>query len=80
MPARCDTLLCMDITQMDWVRAALANAMAEDMTLQDVWACAEHAATPEAFDDAVNELAQMMPGGAKVFFLSIDDLDELFGE
>lgn len=35
------------ITDMDIVRAAIANAMAENMTIED-------------FDDAVNVLAQMM--------------------
>lgn len=50
----------MTITDMDYVRAAIANAMVEGMTLDDLWACAEHAADGDAFDDAVNTLAQMV--------------------
>ena len=51
----------MDVDAMDWVRAAIANAAIEGLGVDDLWACAEHAATPEAFDEAVNLLAQMTP-------------------
>lgn len=48
-----------ELDEMDFVRAAIANAMAENMTLEDLWACAEHAADVDDFDEAVNLLAQM---------------------
>ena len=35
----------MNLAPMDYVRAAIANALAEHMTLQDLWAAAEHAKT-----------------------------------
>lgn len=47
---------------MDYVRAAIIQAMAEDLTLTDVFNCAEHAAGPVAFADAVNILATMKEG------------------
>ena len=51
------------ISEMDFVRAAIASAMAEDMTLQDIWACAEHAEETMDFEVAVNILAQTVPAG-----------------
>ncbi len=51
----------MNLTPMDSVRAAIINAMLEDMTVIDLWMCAEHAETSEDFDTAVNELAQAVP-------------------
>jgi hypothetical protein len=51
------------ISDMDFVRAAIANAMAEDMTMQDIWACAEHAEETPDFEAAVNILAQTVPTG-----------------
>lgn len=50
------------LTAMDWCRAALANAHAEGLSLQDVIAMAEHARTPERFDFAVNELIRAKVG------------------
>jgi len=47
----------MHLTSMDYTRAALLNALHEGMTLQDVYAMAEHAQTPQSFDRAVNVLA-----------------------
>lgn len=47
---------------MDYVKAALWNALAEDMTVEDLCRMAEHAETCDAFDDAVNELAMTCPG------------------
>ena len=47
-----------ELTAMDYVRAAIVNAIVENMDIQDLWAMAEHAKTPEDFDRAVNELAQ----------------------
>ena len=49
----------MILTYMDYVRGAIANAMAEDMTLKDLYACAEHAQTAKDFDNAVNLFALM---------------------
>lgn len=46
---------------MDMVRAAIINALIEDMTLEDLWFCAEHAKTPDDFDDAVNLLTYTRP-------------------
>lgn len=48
-----------DLSPMDYVRAALANGQIMGMDIADMAECARHAATPEAFDRAVNELAQM---------------------
>lgn len=49
------------VTPMDWIRAAICNGIVEGMDILDLWACAENAETPEAFDKAVNELAAMLP-------------------
>ena len=46
---------------MDWVRAAIANALIEDMTVLDLYEMAEHAETAESFDDAVNILSNTIP-------------------
>ena len=46
---------------MDYVRAALLNAAVEGMTIQDLYAMAEHATTCESFDRAVNTLSDAMP-------------------
>lgn len=46
------------LAPMDYVRAAIANAQAEAMTLTDLQHAAQHAATCERFGAAVNELAQ----------------------
>lgn len=54
-----------DLSNMDWVRAAICNGIVEGMDILDLWACAENAETPQAFDTAVNELAAMMPEGEK---------------
>jgi len=35
------------LSDMDYVRGAIANALAEDMTLNDLWKCAAHAKTAE---------------------------------
>lgn len=48
------------LSDMDYVRGAIANALAEDMTLNDLWKCAAHAKTTADFDTAVNLLAQMV--------------------
>ena len=49
----------LELSDMDYVRGAIANALAEDMTLADLWKCAAHAKNAEDFDKAVNLLAQM---------------------
>ena len=46
----------MTLTDMDYIRAALASALAEGFTLEAVYRCAEHAGTPRDFDMAVNTL------------------------
>lgn len=46
---------------MDWIRGAIANAAIEGLEIEDLYACAEHAATPQDFDNAVNILAQTVP-------------------
>lgn len=51
----------MNLTPMAYVRGAIVNAMLEDMSLEDLFAAAEHAETCEAFDEAVNILAQTVP-------------------
>lgn len=55
----------MILQPMDYVRAAIAQAMVENLTLDDLWRCAEHADTPETFDAAVNLLVTMGPGTAQ---------------
>lgn len=52
----------MELDEMDWVRAALANAIAEGLSLGDVAEMARHAKTPESFDKAVNELVRATNG------------------
>ena len=51
----------MDLAPMDYVRGALCNAIAEGLTVRDLYAMAEHAETCERFDNAVNELASASP-------------------
>ena len=48
----------MTLTPMDYIRAALANAMAEDLDLADIWQAIEQAETPAAFDANVNAIVQ----------------------
>lgn len=51
----------MDLPPIEWVRGAIYNALIEGMTVEDLWRMAEHAASCEAFDDAVNELSVTSP-------------------
>jgi len=51
----------MILSQMDLIRGAIAQAIVENLTLHDLWLCAEHAASTQGFSDAVNELAHMQP-------------------
>ena len=48
----------MTLTPMDYIRAALAQAMAEDLDLSDVWDAIEQAETPSQFDANVNAIIQ----------------------
>lgn len=48
----------MTLSAMDYVRGAIANALAEDMNLADLWKCAAYAKNAKDFDNAVNLLAQ----------------------
>lgn len=50
----------MNLSQMDHVRAAIAQAKHEGLTLDDLERCAENAASCEGFCDAVNLFAHMM--------------------
>lgn len=52
----------MNLTAMDYIRAALSNAQASGLNLADVAAMAEHATTPETFDRAVNILGEAAHG------------------
>ena len=54
------------LTEMDYVRAAIAQARAVGLNLNDVAFCAEHATDGEAFDRAIDELAQMTPNQIQV--------------
>lgn len=56
----------MHLTPMQYFNSALGNAYASGLTLEDVQAMAEHADTPEAFDHAVNMLAEAMPKAVEV--------------
>jgi hypothetical protein len=49
----------MNLSPMDYIRAAIAQAQHEGLTLEDLYACAECAASTQAFCDAVNLLAGM---------------------
>ena len=46
----------MILTHMDYVRGALAQAMAEGLSLEDVWEAADRASTPRAFDDNISAI------------------------
>ena len=59
-----------DLTEMDYVRGALANAVFEGLTVYDLIRMAEHAQTAQQFENAVNELTETMPGGEG--FVAID--------
>jgi len=48
----------MKLSPMDYARAAIANAMAEDLDLADVWLAIEQAETPAQFDANVNTIVQ----------------------
>lgn len=47
------------LSEMDWIRAALANAASEQITVQDILRLSEHAKTARDLDTAVNLYAQM---------------------
>ena len=51
----------MQLTPMDWIRAALYNAAASGLTFDDVCRMSEHADTPQDFDAAINALAMATP-------------------
>ena len=58
---------------MDNVRAAIINALIEDMSLEDLWWCSEHADTTEDFDAAVNLLTYTMPDDGLIKMESQND-------
>jgi len=47
----------MTLTPMDYLRAALAQAMAESLGIEEVWAAAEEAESLEQFDQAITAIA-----------------------
>jgi len=49
------------LSTMDYIRDALANAKASGMGLDDVIRAAEHAASPQGFNDAVNIMGETTP-------------------
>ena len=51
----------MELTAMDFVRAALANGILEDMTIDDLLEVALEARSVEDWEEAVNLLAQTQP-------------------
>ena len=59
----------LNLTHMDYIRGAIANALADGLDLADVWAMAEHAETPEAFDRAVNDLIYATPAQGGMAFM-----------
>lgn len=52
-----------DLSEMDYVRAALCNALASGIDLAGVWRIAEHAETVEDFDRAIDLLTCAEPSG-----------------
>lgn len=52
----------MNLTEVEWFRAALINAQQENITLEELILCIEHASCAEKFDDAVNLLIRMKNG------------------
>ena len=50
-----------ELVETDYLRAGIANAMIEGMTVRDLWECAQYAETMDDFDAAVNMLAQTVP-------------------
>lgn len=48
----------MDLSAMDYVRAAIANARDSGLSIDDLGKMAEYAASAEKFDEAVNELCE----------------------
>lgn len=49
----------MNLSPMDFIRSTLAQAQHEGITLAELVACAENAASVQGFADAVNLLAHM---------------------
>lgn len=45
------------LSSMDYVRAAMLNALMEDLEVADLFIAAENASTAEQFDEAVNRMA-----------------------
>ena len=48
-------------TDADWYVAGFANAMAEDLSMRDVWEAIQHHKDGRGFDEAINLLIQTMP-------------------
>ena len=54
--------ISMDLTPEDYLRAGLANAILEGMSLDDLMEVALEARTVEDWEEAVNILSQTIPG------------------
>ena len=51
----------MTLTEMDLVRGAITQAIAEGLCISDLWFCAEYAEDALDFNEAVNLLAGTQP-------------------
>lgn len=45
-------------TPIEYIRAAIANAMVEDLNVTQIWQAAKNAQTPEQFDANINAIVQ----------------------
>jgi hypothetical protein len=54
-------MMIFELTDMDFVRSAIYNALAEGVSLDDVGRMSLYAETPEALDAAVNMFILSMP-------------------
>ena len=46
----------LELTDMDYIRSAIAQLMADGLEIDDAWRVAEHAETPQDMDNAANIL------------------------
>ena len=61
----------MEPTNMDFVRDAILNIIAEDGDINDMWLVAEHAETPERLSEAANIWAQTQPASCVVAGIAV---------
>jgi uncharacterized protein (DUF1499 family) len=50
------------VSDMDYIRATIAQAAHNGVTSSQLMACAEHAATPEAFDNTAKHNVKQLEG------------------